>query len=315
MLPSDRFSRPHLSPSPTKFQVSNWLFQTGACHPQVFEGEPSYYANQVQFFDQDHRYNQGLEFYSKRYEHCQNEEGTGFLLDATPNTLEFAQRVYDIYSQDSARDAMATLKLIFVLREPVERELVAYNLKANDYRQSTDKKNGWFSDAVHEDGTLMTFEQYSLKILRMYIKEKLDYYRSGLYAMHLKEWARLFKRSQLLVVNYDEIRDEPSKAQWRIEQFLGKNPGGTLSAYDVIHTEDIPTRAIKLLEPLFWKSNNEMYDFLRDNPGPLVEQSPFSRFEQRTNPKEHRGLVLPNVLLIGAQKAGTSAVSKQLTLQ
>eukprot|EP00804_Cyclotella_cryptica_P002094 CCRYP_006514-RA/>CCRYP_006514-RA protein AED:0.02 eAED:0.02 QI:275/1/1/1/1/1/3/82/699 len=292
--------------------VSNWLFQAGACHPQVFENEPSYYATQVQFFDQDRRYNQGLEFYSKRYEHCLEEEGAEILLDATPNTLEFPQRVHDIYSQDAAGSAMATLKLIFVLREPVERELAAYKLKANDYKQSTDKKNGWFSDAVHEDGTLMTFEQYSLKVLRMYIKEKLDYYRSGLYGMHLIEWAKLFNRNQLLVLNYDEIRDDPSKAQWRIEQFLGKNLGGSLSAYDVIQTEDIPKRAIKLLEPLFRKSNEVLYDFLRDNPGPSVEQSPFSRFKQRISPKEHTGLVLPNVLLIGAQKAGTSAVAEWL---
>ncbi len=81
----------------------------------------------------------------------------------------------------------------------------------------------------------------------------------------------------------------------------------------MIRTEDIPKRAVELLEPIFRKSNEELYDFLRDNPGPSMEQSPFARFEQRIKLKEHHGLALPNILLIGAQKAGTSAVSAQFS--
>lgn len=222
--------------------------------------------------------------------------------------MEFPQRVSDLYNEASAGDARSKLRLIFVVREPVERELVVYNMKANDYNQSADKKNGWFADAVESDGSLMSFTRYSLGKLRFYIKDKAAFYRSGLYAMHLKVWAKLFDRSQILVLNYDELRDDPSKVQWRIQQFIGRKFNRKLVTDDTIMPEDIPTRAIEVLEPLFRESNNELYSFLKTSPGPPMEEKPFPPFQQRITPKEHKGLVLPNVLIIGAQKAGTSAV-------
>jgi hypothetical protein len=292
-----------------QLQVSSWLFQTGACRPRVFQNEPPFHASQVQFFNQDQRFNQGIGFYTKRYAHCNASGAADIMLDATPDTLVFPQRVFDIYSQDSAGGALMRLKLIFVLQHPIEREFARYNLKAADYQRSTDKRNGWFSDVIDVDGSLMTFDQYTLEVLRVNIKEKLGSYSSGLYAMHLKAWTKLFDRnSKLLVLNHDEIRKDPSKMQWRIEAFLGKKlVGGELSASET--SESIPQRAIRILEPLFRKPNEELYDFLRDVQGPSMEQRPFPRFQQRTTKKNITGLVLPNVLLIGAQKAGTTAVS------
>lgn len=293
-----------------QLKISSWLFQAGACRPRVFENEPAFHASQVQFFNQDHRFNQGIGFYTKRYEHCHASDAADIMLDATPDTLVFPQRVFDMYSQDSAGGALMSLKLIFVLREPIEREFARYKVKAADYQRATDKRNGWFSDVIDVDGSLMTFDQYTLEVLRVNIKEKLGFYTSGLYATHLKAWARLFDRnSQLLVLNYDEIRKDPSKMQWRIETFLGKKfVGGELSASDTL--EIIPQRAIRILEPLFRKPNEELYNFLRDVQGPSMEQRPFPRFQQRSTRSNTTGLVLPNVLLIGAQKAGTTAVSR-----
>ena len=94
------------------------------------------YSIQVQFFDNPQRYNQGIEFYAKRFAHC-IEEGTPDLrLDATPNTIEHSQRVYDLYSQPAARDILQNLKLILIVREPIERELSSYNHKVFDYKQA-----------------------------------------------------------------------------------------------------------------------------------------------------------------------------------
>lgn len=289
------------------------MYEAGACHPKVFEGEPDFYGKQVQFFDQDQRYEQGINFYTKRFEHCLKEGDASaaarVMFDATPNYLEFPKRVFHIYNQAAAGDASSKLKVIYVLREPVERELVTYNMKANDYNLSVDKKNGWFADALENDGSLMTFERYSLAMLRMYIKDKAPYYRSGHYAMHLKEWAKFFERSQLLVLSYDELQISPSTVQRRIEQFIGKEYEAKLQAYDGIKPEDVPKRAVAVLEPLFRKSNDELYNFLLMNRGPKMEQTPFAPFQQRISPIKHEGLVLPNILMIGAQKAGTSAVS------
>lgn len=262
--------------------MTDWLYEAGACHAKVFVGEPAYYDKQVQFFDQDARYKQGTKFYKKRFEHCLDEGQSSIIFDATPNTIEFPQRVFDVYSQASM-DAKSRLKVIFVLREPVEREFLRYKMKANDYNQSNDKKNGWFTDAVSKDGSLMSFEQYSSSVLRLYIKDKAKSYTTGLYAMLLKEWAKLFDRGQLLILNYDEIRDSPHRAQWRIQKFIGTDFALNLAEKDdAISTEGISETAIKVLEPLFRKSNEELYDFLSHNStGPWMEQSPFPHFTQK----------------------------------
>ena len=292
-------------------KLSNWLYENNACHPKAFDGEPDYFDKQAQFFDQDIRYKQGIEFYKKRFEHClsKGNAASRIIFDATPNYLEFPKRVFNIYNQPSAQDAKSRLKLIFVLREPVEREFIAYTMKVNDYKQSQDKNNRWFVDVLENDGSLMSFNRYSLAVLRMYITDQAAYYRSGLYAMHLKQWVKYFDRKQILIINYNELVIDSLKVQSRIQEFLGLNFENKITVYDAINAGDIPSRAVEVLEPLFRKSNSELYDFLRNNTGSKIEEALFPPFPQRTTPRKHIGMVLPNILLIGAQKAGTSAAS------
>jgi hypothetical protein len=190
--------------------------------------------------------------------------------------------VFDIYNQAFASEGESRLKVIFVLREPVEREYVRYKMKCNDYNQSNDKMNGWFVDAVKGDGSLMTFDEYSSDVLGFLIKNNTMSYTLGLYGMRLKKWAKCFGRSQMLVLNYDEILDRPQKAQWRIQQFIGMEFAHVLAEKDdAIRTEDIPYEAVEVLEPLFRESNEEMYDFLGAYPGPWSEESPFPHFAQK----------------------------------
>ena len=50
--------------------------------------------------------------------------------------------------------------------------LIVFDFDNSYYNQSNDKKNGWFTDAVSKDGSLMSFEQYSSSVLRLYIKDR-----------------------------------------------------------------------------------------------------------------------------------------------
>ena len=73
--------------------VADWLFgEGGFCRPRVFEDEPHYYSKEVHFFDSERRYNQGVQFYAKRF--CFDAEKMGgeeehLAMDATPDTLAF----------------------------------------------------------------------------------------------------------------------------------------------------------------------------------------------------------------------------------
>lgn len=85
-------------------------------------------------------------------------------MDSTPNYLEHAERVHELYQQ-VGEDAHGDLKLIIILREPISRELSLYHLKKKEYLDEPDV-NKWYGDIAFGNGTLMSFEHYSETVLR-----------------------------------------------------------------------------------------------------------------------------------------------------
>lgn len=96
------------------------------------------------------------------------------MMDATPNTFDNAERVHEIYSLPEAQGMLKKVKLIVILRDPIDRELSAYNHKVFDYKADGQKgfvKGKWYNDVVHINGTIKTFTEYGecLKKAAVYI--------------------------------------------------------------------------------------------------------------------------------------------------
>ncbi|KAL7519651.1 hypothetical protein ACHAWX_004410 [Stephanocyclus meneghinianus] len=256
--------------------IADFLIKNRVCNPAIFNNDiPSMWKN-VRFFDQSSRYQQGIEFYARRYKHCQIENRMELILDGTPNYLTYPQLVYDIYSQ-APGDIMARLKLVMVLREPISRELLQYQQKVFDYHHAKDKKNGWYMDVVDQKGAVMTFDQYSESVLKERLNGKSSFANEGKYVDHLKQWFQLFPRHQFLILSFDELRKDPKKVQWRVEKFLGyKFEIGELGK--VTEIVNVPQRAKEILGPLFDKKNEELYEFLKSHTGPYMEENPFPKF-------------------------------------
>jgi hypothetical protein len=198
------------------------------------------------------------------------------IMDGTPNYLTYPQHVYDIYSQ-APGDIMARLKLVIVLREPISREFLQYQQRVHDFHQAKDKKNGWYMDVVDQKGSVMTFDQYSESVLKDRLNGKSSFATEGKYVDHLKQWFQLFPRHQLLILSFDELRNDPKKVQWRLEKFLGKKLEiGELGK--IAEIVNVPPRAKEILGPLFDPKNEELYEFLKSHKGPYMEQTPFPRF-------------------------------------
>ena len=311
--------------------IASWLFENGVCRPQVMDGEPSYYNQEVQFFDQQGRYEKGLDFYAKRYRHCNS---SAFAMDATPDTLSFPQHVEATY-KEAGGDYLKNLKVVAVLREPVSRELSLYNHKLDQYMQNK-AKSQWYSDVSQEDGSVKPFFEHIDQVIRD-IKDPGDW---GLewgsadtsnYAKHLSRWLNVLDRKNLLLISYDEFKYDPKSIEGRIRQFLGFDfPGSTPYTNKLIgdHKVENPScYAQKTLNEIFGPMNNKLYDLLKENPGPEAEQKPFPSFEhlpctgkdgkpvvnqEQYDDVEKSSIVLPNVLVIGAQKAGASAIGRWL---
>lgn len=270
--------------------VADWLFDEGGfCRPRVFDDEPFYYSKEVHFFDLDSRYEQGVTFYAKRFACCKDSTRT---LDATPDTLPFAKRIWSTYK---AAGQVNTVKIMLILREPVSRELSLYNHLAHDCRRLDDasERNAWQRQVTKEDGSIMSFDEFVRTVSIPAFTRETGPGRStrhGMYATHLREWFRLFDRSQILVLSYDELQCDPEKLQERIQSFLGLNIPGQLRRLNSNDSEckvRLPTCEAKqallsILAPL----NEELYQLLESNPGPPMELRPFPRFQEPSDSHE-----------------------------
>ena len=260
----------------------------GVCHAQSFPDEPIFFSKEVHFFDRNDRYDKGIEFYSKRFQVCSRRKKQ-FILDATPNYLNKARRVYKTYTDKKAKEsAIENLKIICVLREPVSRELSWYNHKLSQVLSTEGDVPPWAKTLVHENSTIKTFDEYSDELARN-IKEKpsdkggnMGFYTMGLYVDHLKEWEKRFDRKNILILSYDELLQEPAMTIQRIEKFLGTKLIGSLRRENTQENsrkvKEVSSYAKAVLGPLYKDKNEELYRFIRDHPGPPMEQSPFPRF-------------------------------------
>lgn len=176
------------------------------------------------------------------------------------------ERVHRFY-QEMGGELFSNLKLIVILREPVSRELSLYNHKKREFLQ-THEENSWFSD-VAANGTLLSFDQFAVNVLQDRIAS--SWRMIGKYVDYLRRWVSLFNRKQLLVLSYDELQDDPDRAQWRIRQFLGRDFPGELPRLNTkgkAKETNSPRLANQVLEPIFDVKNQELYQFLEVYPGP-----------------------------------------------
>ena len=227
---------------------------------------------EVHFFDK--RFDEGVEFYATRYKHCAQEESTDIMLDATADYLYHPTRVFDLYSQ--AEQSLLDLKMIVMLRDPVAREAALYNRKVQEYLKQYEN-HGWFSDVAHPNGTILSFDDYAENVLT----KRNDL---GEYVNHLKVWASLFGRRNILFLSQEEAETDPEALQWRVTEFLGLRHvhiNLNVKKSDT-NTNFASTRANQILQLLFTNSNKELQNFLQNYPGPWMEQKPFpfSEFER-----------------------------------
>jgi hypothetical protein len=256
--------------------IGVWLFENGVCRPESFKGDDK----QVKFFDQQNRYEQGLEFYSKRYQHCNSST---FAMDATPNTLSFPEHVESVYRAAGGHH-LKNVKVIVMLREPVSRELSLYNHKVYEYLQTKDRTQ-WYSDVSKEDGSVKPFSDYT-DVVKNYTIYPSPWGLGdmGLYARHLTKWLNFVDRKQLLAIAYDELKQDPKNVERRVREFLSSDFPGSIAIENTnlneVKVEHASCYAQTKLNSIFEPMNQDLYRLLNENPGPLSEQTPFPSFIQ-----------------------------------
>ena len=255
--------------------------QKNVCSPIVFLNKTySMPKKEVHFMDHDEVFRLGLGAYQKYFEHCRDDS---VAIDSTPKYLIYPERVRKIYEEQGTADQV---KIMFVLREPVSRDISWYKHLA----QKTKLNETTFNYVTRDkhSSQLLSFEEY-LKANKVVPGWGSEFFRHrrrwtndpGLYSKWLKKWFRLFDRQQILVLSYDEFKVNQTQFLDRIHQFL--NLTQTSQVLEKVNVKmkipPPPCSVQKKLVRYYEKWNTELYELLDDNPGPEMEQRPFPLFK------------------------------------
>ncbi|HIF20699.1 MAG TPA: hypothetical protein EYQ27_02045 [Gemmatimonadetes bacterium] len=162
---------------------TTWLAQALRSHSEVFMPR----RKELYFFDKG--YADGLERYASHFEGA----GTAHVVGEATSSYFYAPQ-----AAERIREHLPDVKMIAILRDPVDR-LVSRYLNIQSAHYDTNR---------HLD-------------LWDKIEAKPEIVFEGLYYTHLSRYFRLFDPSQLLVLMFSRIRDEPQALLADVCRFLG----------------------------------------------------------------------------------------------
>ena len=175
-------------------------------HPEIIRSR----KKELHYFDRMIDQGHSLEWYKQ---HFKSEEGKKVLFfEATPSYLP----QLDIPSK--VAKVMPDIKLIVILRNPVNRALSAYNMNLKNKSQV---KTLSFREVIK---TNIRRYHKALSIESIY-STKPRLFRNlvgrGLYAEQLKNWHKFFNKEQFLIIGFNDLVDKPEEVFNQIYNFLG----------------------------------------------------------------------------------------------
>jgi len=262
------------------------LFQWLLAHPNLVP--PS--KKEINYFDRNH--DKGVEWYRSHWpkDHELDPSSSKLTFEATPNYI------YSLEAPQRAYEHSPHLKMIFLLRDPVDRALSDWKMWI---RQGLTKRPfaAMINDCVNIIRGNTNNTNQALKNGQVYEQQLSESCRSdtnpvddanggsnlcqcrenivakGLYGEQIQRWTKVFPREQVLILRAKTMYEEPLKTLRLIEDFLAI-PHFDYSDLQAVNTADKPINAKvaendqtavnaetrKILERLFAECPQVSYD-------------------------------------------------------
>ncbi|HEY3011453.1 MAG TPA: sulfotransferase [Gemmatimonadales bacterium] len=181
----------------------NYLVQ----HPDVLPP----FGKEIHYFD--HHYARGVNWYRGRFPYTRQLRRGSMTIEASPYYLMHP------LAPERAAQLLPQVKLIAVLRNPVDRALSHYQLEVRGGRESLS-----FAEAIELESERLAGEEERLRKDPQYYSfnhHRYSYTRRGLYLEQLRRWVQYFARSQLLVLQSEWLFRDPPAATAAVYRFLG----------------------------------------------------------------------------------------------
>jgi len=235
------------------------LYAYLTCHPQIIPASDKELHFFTNFFDR------GIEWYLSHFSPI--ADGVDYLTgEATPtyiNSPGVANKVFELFP---------TIKLIVLLRNPVDRVISAISLHKPPGFNSAQLVQG-ITDGLDKAQTLINSMPDALAIENSSVVNcDLDHrgvastyhLLSGLYIFHIKEWLTIFPKNQLLMINSKDFFSNPSKTMKEVHGFLNI-PNYQLATYDsyALGTRSlIPDELRRQLVEFYRPYNEQLEEYL-----------------------------------------------------
>lgn len=168
-------------------------------HPSVFLPDQ---PQEIHFFDDDVNYAKGLEWYARFFKHASSSQ---VVAQTSP------RYIYDPAAPARIHKDMPSARLIFILRNPVDR---AYSHYALSLRYGI--------ESLPFDAALQR-ERERLPVNETY-RRFFSYIDRGLYASQLERFRKVFPRDQMKVLTTERLKADPSGVIRECYEFVGVDP-------------------------------------------------------------------------------------------
>jgi len=174
--------------------------------------------------------------------------------------------IYHPHAPKRVYDLLPNVKIIVLLRNPVDRTYSQYNMEANNHTNETlsfeeaieqepSRLEGEF-EKMQKDGNYFSYNYYTF-----------SYLASSIYADQLERWFKYFPREQFLIINENELEKDAQEVYHKTLKFL-KLPKFELKEYQAIGKrkyEKINPETRKKLVEFFKPHNERLYKLLGTN--------------------------------------------------
>jgi sulfotransferase family protein len=159
-------------------------------------------------------------------------------------------------------ETMPSVRIIALLRNPVDRAFSHYNHEVRRGRESLT-----FEEAIYQEEARLSGEEEKLINNEKYISYNHSHYSylsRGAYVLQLKRWLRFFPRDQILILKSEDLYIETSATMKRVYEFLSlsniklKNHKN----YNPGEYKSMETETRKLLNEHFKPYNQSLYELL-----------------------------------------------------
>ncbi|WP_207477592.1 sulfotransferase family protein [Arenibaculum pallidiluteum] len=183
---------------------TTWLYHAMDAHPGIALAKPV--KPEPKFFIDEDRYGQGLGYYSRSW-FADLPEGlvTG---EKSTNYLESPQAAARI------ADALPEVRMIFVLRDPVDRAYSNWRWSVQNGRETEN-----FTEALALEAERDAAASAAGDRVRAHA-----YFSRGLYADLLAPFFARLPRERILVLRYEDIAENPGAVAATAHGFVGARP-------------------------------------------------------------------------------------------